>query len=137
MVRKQTLLLLAGIVWLIAGLNVLTVGINTWLATEMEWYLKTGFAILTFSIFFFLIFQPLYKKYTARILSFEDKNHIFSFFDVKGWLIMAFMITLGVNIRKFSLLPNTFITPFYTGLSIALSLTGFHFIKEWIIRLKK
>ena len=37
---------------------------------------------------------------------------------------MIFMISLGITIRSFHLLPETFISVFYTGLSIALILTG-------------
>ena len=131
MVSKYTLLFLAGLVWMVAGFNVLAIGIQTWNTTDMPLYYKVGFTLLTFCVFFFAIFHPLYKKYTSRILSFTQKRHLLSFFDKRGWLIMAFMISLGISVRKFNLAPNTFITPFYTGLSIALSLTGFYFIKKW------
>ena len=52
----------------------------------------------------------------------------FSFFDVKGWLMMAFMIALGITIRTARLLPESFIAVFYTGLSLALMATGGRFI---------
>ena len=52
----------------------------------------------------------------------------FSFFDVKGWLVMAFMIALGITIRTAHLLPENFIAVFYTGLSLALMATGGRFI---------
>lgn len=41
---------------------------------------------------------------------------------------MAFMITMGMTIRGFHLLPDSFITVFYTGLSLALIITGIRFI---------
>lgn len=50
------------------------------------------------------------------------------FFDVKGWLVMAFMIALGITIRTARLLPESFIAVFYTGLSLALMATGGRFI---------
>ena len=49
---------------------------------------------------------------------------------------MIFMISLGITIRSFHLLPETFISVFYTGLSIALILTGVLFIRYWWIRRK-
>ena len=137
MVKKQSLLLIAGIVWLIAGLNVLIIGIETWRITTMAYAYKIGFAVLTFSVFFFAIFQPLYKKYTKRILAFEQPKPFYAFFDTRGWLIMAFMMTLGISLRKFNLAPNNFIAPFYTGLSLALSLTGLYFIKEWLFCIRR
>ncbi len=44
---------------------------------------------------------------------------------------MACMITMGVVIRVYSLLPETFIAVFYTGLSLALLGTGLRFIGYW------
>ncbi|HJD92261.1 hypothetical protein [Bacteroides coprosuis] len=131
-VSRKTLLLTAAIIWLIAGVNVFAVGIQTWIITEMSWLLKSMFALITFLIFNFIIFGPLSKKYSKRILSYTDQSHPLSFFDIKGWLIMIFMMGLGFSVRKFDLLPNTFIAPFYVGLSIALSLTGIQFLIYWV-----
>ena len=44
---------------------------------------------------------------------------------------MISMITLGVVIRVYHLLPNSFIAVFYTGLSLALIATGLRFLKFW------
>ena len=66
----------------------------------------------------------------------EQKNCPFSFFDVKSWIVMIFMICMGITIRSFHLLPESFISVFYTGLSIALILTGVLFIRYWWLRRK-
>lgn len=47
---------------------------------------------------------------------------------MRGWLVMAFMIALGITIRTARLLPESFIAVFYTGLSLALMATGGRFI---------
>ena len=91
-VSRRTLLLIAGLVWIIAGANILRI---------------------------------------ERIGQKADRNCPFSFFDVKGWLIMGFMITLGILVRKLHLLPTSFIAVFYTGLSSALILTGILFLVQW------
>lgn len=44
------------------------------------------------------------------------------------------MIALGVTIRRFQLLPESFISVFYTGLSTALILTGILFLRYWWLR---
>ena len=43
---------------------------------------------------------------------------------------MIFMITFGITIRHFHLLPNSFISVFYTGLSSALIITGLLFLRR-------
>lgn len=68
------------------------------------------------------------KKNKRRISQKGDSNCLMGFFDARGWIIMAFMITLGVSIRRYELMPLWFIAPFYTGLSSALVLTGIRFL---------
>lgn len=134
-VNRQILLITAGIVWLIAGTNILRIGIVTWLNNSENWMFKIGEATVVFLLFFVLIFRRLYYKHTQRIeQKKEAKNCPFSFFDVKGWIIMIFMISLGITIRSFHLLPDSFISVFYTGLSIALILTGILFIRYWWLK---
>ncbi len=131
-VNRQFLLITAGIVWIIAGTNILRIGIVTWMNSTQDWMFKIGEATVIFLLFFVFIFRKLYYKHTRRIEEKkEDKNCPFSFFDVKSWIMMAFMIALGITIRSLHLLPDSFISVFYTGLSIALILTGILFICYW------
>ena len=131
-VNRQFLLITAGIVWIIAGTNILRIGIVTWMNSTQDWMFKIGEATVIFLLFFVFIFRKHYYKHTRRIEEKkEDKNCPFSFFDVKSWIMMAFMIALGITIRSLHLLPDSFISVFYTGLSIALILTGILFIRYW------
>lgn len=131
-VNRQVLLITAGIVWIIAGANILRIGIVTWMDTTHDWMFKVGEATIIFLLFFILVFKKLYYKHTRRIeQKKEDRNCPFSFFDIKGWIIMTFMISLGIIVRHFHLLPDSFISVFYTGLSLALILTGFLFVRFW------
>lgn len=131
-VNRQALLITAGIVWIVAGANILRIGIVTWLDTSEYWLFKTCEASIVFLLFFILIFRGLYYKHTRRIeQKRSEKNCPFAFFDAKGWIIMVFMITIGIAIRTFHLLPDTFISVFYTGLSVALIVTGILFITYW------
>lgn len=130
-VSRKTLLITAGIVWLIAGANILRIGITCWVNYKAYWLFKVCEASLIFLLFFGFIFHRLYRKHTGRISQKEDKNCPFAFFDTKGWIIMAFMITFGVSARRFQLLPESFIAVFYTGLSLALMGTGIRFLIYW------
>lgn len=137
-VNRQILLITAGVVWLIAGGNILRIGIVTWMNDSQDWMFKIGEATVVFLLFFILVFKRLYYKHTRRIeQKKEDRNCPFSFFDVKSWIIMIFMISLGIIVRSFHLLPESFISVFYTGLSVALILTGMLFIRYWWLKRKK
>lgn len=128
-VSSNTLLLTAGVVWLVAGLNILHIGLSCWITDTHYWLLKVCEASLVFLLFFCMVFHKLYRKHTQRITSGKREKHCpFSFFDMKGWIVMAFMIGMGITIRKAHLLPESFIAVFYTGLSLALMATGGRFI---------
>lgn len=131
-VNRQVLLITAGTVWIVAGANILRIGIVTWMNDSQFWLFKIGEATVVFLLFFVLIFRRIYYHHTARIVrKKQEKNCPFSFFDVKSWILMVFMISLGITIRTFHLLPNSFISVFYTGLSLALIATGALFIRYW------
>lgn len=127
-VSRKTLLITAGIVWLIAGANILRIGIICWFHDKAYWLFKACEATLIFLLFFGFIFHRIYRKHTDRISQKEDKNCPFAFFDAKGWIIMAFMISFGIAARNLQLLPESFIAVFYTGLSVALIATGIRFL---------
>ena len=130
-VARRTLLIIAGIVWIIAGGNILRIGIVTWMNDGESWLFKVGEAIIVFLLFFQLVFKKLYYKHTQRISRKKDKNCPFSFFDIKGWIIMVAMITFGIVARNLKWFPDSFISFFYTGLSLALMATGCVFVRQW------
>lgn len=130
-VSRRKLLLFAGTLWVIAGVNVLLIGVKAWVNTDYpSFIIKAISALVVFTTFFLAIFKPLHKKYSLRIHGMKEKNHPLSFFNAKGWGIMFFMITLGICVRKFSLMPEYFIAFFYTGLATALTTTGVLFINS-------
>ena len=135
-VKKQNLLLLAGIVWMIAGFNVLRIGLETY--AEYRMIINYATTLMVFLVFWFMVFHKLTIKHTKRIHEFEEELQLFyKFFDLKSFLIMAFMISFGIIIRKFRLLPDRFIAVFYTGLGAALFMAGVLFTWNYIKIFKK
>ena len=111
-IKKQNLLLLASLVWMIAGFNVLRIGIETY--AEYQTVINYIVTIIVFLLFWFMVFYKLTNKHTIRIQGYEEEKQLFyKFFDLKSFLIMAFMISFGIIIRSFHLLPERFIAVFY------------------------
>lgn len=126
---RKKLLLTAGAIWIIAGCNILAIAISSWIKYSGNIITNALLAIVVFSIFQFIIFRNILNKNIQRITKKEsDKNHPLSFFNIRGWILMAFMITLGALLRHFNLLSPDFITIFYTGLSLSLITTGVLFL---------
>ena len=118
-VQKNTLLLIACLVWGAAGFNILKIGLLAY--PNYLQPLNYALSLLVFAIFQFLIFGKLVKKHTQRINGYvEEKQFFLKFFDVKSFIIMAFMMTFGIVLRATNIAPERFIAVFYTGLGLSL-----------------
>ena len=128
-IKKKTLLLIAGIVWMIAGINVARLGVISYLNIERKWYLylMSLFVFLLFGIMFFKMSQ----KHTRRILGYEDCRPFWHFFDLKAYLIMICMMGGGIGFRAAGIFPEIFIAFFYFGLGLALTLAGVIFTRNY------
>ena len=125
-VKRNTLLLLACLVWSGAGVNILRIGLAAYPPYWSAWNFLLS--ALVFAVFQIWIFGKLVKKHTARILSYAEGRHFFlKFFDGKAFLIMAVMISGGIGLRLSGLAPERFIAVFYTGLGASLLLAGLLF----------
>ena len=135
-VKKHTLLLLACVVWSIAGWNVLRIGLSCYPPYLSVLNLLISAAV--FALFEKMVFGRLVTKHTRRIRAYEQEHLFFlHFFDTKSFLIMAFMMTGGILIRSLSLLPESVIAVFYTGLGSALLLAGVLFGKNYLQHFQK
>ena len=125
-VKRNTLLLLACLIWSAAGFNILRIGLMAYPAYRAGInYLLSALVFVVFQVF---IFGKLVKKHTARIGAYEEKFHFFlKFFDKKSFAIMAVMMTGGIWLRSSGLAPERFIAFFYTGLGASLLLAGLLF----------
>lgn len=130
-VNKKTLLLIACIVWFIAGFNILRIGILSY--PPYLSIINILLSIVVFSVFQHFIFGRLVKKHTLRIQNYEEEQHFFmKFFDIKSFIIMAVMMSGGIYLRVSSFVPERFIAVFYTGLGSSLLLAGILFGKNYI-----
>lgn len=107
-VKRNTLLLLACLVWSAAGFNILRIGLSAYPA-----YRAAGNYLLSavvFAVFQKFVFGKLVKKHTARISAYEEERHFFlKFFDLKSFAIMAVMMSGGIALRSSGLAPERFI----------------------------
>lgn len=128
-VSKRTLLFEAACVWFIAGgilsykgfiLLTNTGGINWWILL----------ACLTGGIGFFLIlFAKISGKHIKRIKGLANERAcIFSFFNLKGYLMMLAMITLGITLRKTGIIPTTPLAYFYFFMGTPLLISAIKFL---------
>lgn len=123
-------MLIAGIVWLIAGFNVARLGILSYLEMAPQWYLF----LLTIAVFslFGTMFYKMSQKHTKRIMGYEEYRPFWHFFDLKAYIIMVCMMGGGIGLRAAGVFTDIFISFVYSGLGCAFALAGVIFIKNYI-----
>ena len=129
-VKKRTLLLIAGIVWLMAGFNVARLGVLSYAVIEKRWYLYVLSAVVF--VLFGRMFFKMSKKHTKRIIGYEEYRPFWHFFDLKAYLMMACMMSGGIGFRAAGIFPDIFVAFFYSGLGCALALAGVLFAKNYL-----
>ena len=130
--KKENLITVAGVVWLLAGANVAMIGARA--AVEMSGAavgvvvaLVVGAVAAFFA--FHAMFGTIVVKNAQRIRGLDSERlNFLRFLDLKGYLIMAFMMSFGFGLRLSGLIPTCFFAFFYTGLGCALTLAGASFL---------
>jgi len=131
-VRAKYLLLIACVVWLLAGLNIFRLGLLACLEGQTPWWVLL-IGIPAVFIVFHMMFSKLVGKHSRRIDGYgENRTHVLKFFDLKGYLIMIVMMGGGIALRSFHIVPTWFVAFFYTGLGAALSLAGIGFLIHYM-----
>lgn len=126
-VKKRTLFVIAGVVWIISGFNVTKIGINAYIMLEKISAIHLTLSVLVF-IPFGVMFYKMSLKHSKRINLYKENTRPFwNFFDLKSYLIMTFMMSFGIWLRSSGLASVKFIAVFYTGLGLALALAGVFF----------
>jgi hypothetical protein len=128
-VPKNRLILIAGIVWCVAGSMVCLVGLPLELRLAPEHLILLPLAAMIFIAFDTLVFSRLVQKHTHRIRSHaDDRLPVWRFFNASSWAVMAVMMGGGMTLRLSGLVPDWAIAFFYSGLGLALLLAGFRFV---------
>ncbi|MGL4738232.1 MAG: hypothetical protein ACRCW2_12345 [Cellulosilyticaceae bacterium] len=130
---KRTLMMMGAIVWMFAGYQIMRLGYQVVVASKNNQVISVVVALGVFYVFFNFIFKKMAKKHQIRIMSYaKEQLCLFSFFDKKGYIIMAIMMSGGMLIRSIEAINPMCWAPFYMGLGTALFLGGCLFMISWI-----
>jgi hypothetical protein len=128
-VPKNQLMLIAGVVWCLAGSMVMLVGLPLEVRLAPGQLLLVPLAVGIFLVFYLLVFSRLVHKHTRRIRSSEEERLPFwHFFNASSWAVMVLMMAGGMLLRASHLVPDWAIAFFYSGLGTALFICGLRFL---------
>ena len=133
-VKSEKLLIIAAVVWLLAGINILRLGVIAITETELVAALLAVGVVVTF-LLFHMMFAKLVGKQSNRIRAYgNEPTCAFAFFDVKGYIMMAIMMGGGIALREFGIIPAWIVAFMYTGSGSALALAGLGFFIHYLKR---
>lgn len=134
-VNREHLLLMQVLFWFAPGVVILRKGIVALLSVHainperVWWLLLIAVAVL---VAFLMMFRNFVNRYTARILNFpERKKSLFAFFDLHGYILITFMMCLGISLKYIPGMPQEFFAGFYPGLGAALAVSGVRYFVAW------
>jgi len=128
-VPKRALLFIAAFVWGFASQKLIVIGFRTYDTTNLHFWHLLVISVPIFLLFHYFVFHKIIIKHTTRIVSKPNPSYcLFSFFDWKSYLIMGFMIAMGLSVRKFMLVSREFIAVFYIGMGLALATSAFYLL---------
>lgn len=132
-IKTKHLLAVNGLLWTAIGTKITITGVSHYLLVDrpqnLLWMIPLS--VLVFAAFY-MMFTGVVHKYSARIISMtEEKTSIFRTFSLKGYLIIAFMISLGIGLKHIPGIPSNFFAWFYCGLGPGLLSAGIRFLLRW------
>ena len=132
-IRTTGLLAVNGLLWTAIGIKITVTGISGYLrlgiSPSLGWMIPLS--VLVFAGFY-RMFTGVVRKYAARILALpRPRQPIYRTFSLKGYLIIAFMIGLGIALKHIPGIPTSFFAWFYSGLGLGLLSAGVRFLRCW------
>ena len=137
-VSKYWLIAMAGMMWSFVGLMLCRLA-YFWLSPlpwQESFLLGTLGMILALAAYRFG-FSKIARKNIDRLCLLADKSCIFAFQAWRSYLIILFMILLGLSLRR-SPLPRPYLAVIYITIGGALFLASFQFYRRiWMVKIQK
>ena len=134
MIRRAYSFIIAAAVWGIPGINIAIKGLRTYMLMrpgDLWWLMLLTVAV---SVFFFIIFRRVVRKYSERIASLPDRVMIWQIFPPQGWILLLFMMGLGITLKYIPGIPMSFTASFYSGLGPMLVVAALRFVVSMVRR---
>lgn len=128
MIRRVFSYIVAALIWGIPGINIAIKGLRTYMLMKPDnlWWLML--VTVAVSVFFFFIFRRVVRKYSERIDSLPDRVMIWQIFPPQGWILLVFMMGLGITLKYIPGIPISFTASFYSGLGPMLIVASLRFV---------
>lgn len=129
---RRFLYFIAAFIWGVPGIILTIKGVRTYCiqpAQKIWWLLLITVFVL---IGFFFMFRSIVDRYSSRISTLPDKVSPLKTFPLRGWVLIIFMTSLGLVLKKIPNIPSEFTASFYSGLGPMLIWAACRFVRNGI-----
>ena len=127
-IPKRHLYFVAAWVWTFAGGMLLFRGMHLFEASGYNYWSLLAASLVGGLVFYRVLFSGISRKHVARILALPDERPcLFSFFNLRSYLLMGLMIAAGISLRKSGILPARVLAVTYVTMGLPLFLSSFRF----------
>jgi len=131
-VRRHDLLLIAGFAWTTAGGILFIRGLSYLLSSGHWMILRLIGGGIVGIVFYIALFGKISRKHIKRIWGLNIPYPCaFSFFNVRSYILMAFMITGGILLRKFDIIDKEWLYNFFIAMGVPLLVSASRFFYSW------
>ena len=137
-VPKNILILISALMWSLVGILLNSIAYR-WFSviTQKQIILAIIIGIILGLAITIFGFSKIVKKNIKRINNLPKKPCIFAFQSWQNYLLIIFMISLGIFLRNTSFFPKIILTSMYIGIGFALFSSSFIYYYDLIIKIKK
>ncbi len=132
-VRRHYLFALAGMLWTIAG-GILCVRGTIWLQllSPIGEIIVGLLSVVIAAVGYLYGFSKVVQKNIDRIRQMPERAAIFAFTTVRGYVMIALMITIGITLRN-STIPKYYLTLPYDGMGGVLLIGSIRFYRQFFV----
>jgi hypothetical protein len=135
---KIVLVILGASLWAFASYRILKSGISMIEHHALHHWVNYFIGLAGFFPFFFLIFRKVSILYVRRILQHKyERPCVFGFFDIRGYILMTIMITMGIFVSRWNIIPELYKGTFFISLGLSLLASAIFYVFEGVKFMKK
>lgn len=127
-VHKNVLIITAGILWSGVGVLLNSFAVKWFsLLSQNELIFAISSGVILGIIISYFGFSKLAQKNIDRINLYNNNVCMWAFQKWQSYILIAFMISLGIFMRKSGLVPKVILTPIYISIGFALFTASFKY----------
>ncbi|NHZ86237.1 MAG: hypothetical protein GWP19_10195 [Planctomycetia bacterium] len=130
-VNRKWLIIISGLMWSGVGILLNILAFN-WLKSfnNIQLFLTIIIGLLAGLIIAWFGFGNIANKNIKRIFAYPKEVCVFAFQEWKSYILIAFMMSMGIYFRTTGLIPKYILAPIYIGIGTALFLASFTYYKN-------